>query len=410
MRIPMKLNELLETTEHKRMKEYMRTDKPSRRRLYMEIYEFKDKTVINKLPTTKEKKTDCPKTIKIEYDCVTKDIIRVKLSDLQRSLISFMRLKEYESKFGKTKEVVEDVLHSGIFNTYETVLPTLVHEAPERYFLIVERNGAIHGWIGICWRTQLHEDNSVKAFGGDVVSIGVSSRILPDAALAEVLNVIRKMHEDATFKDMVTLRLPKKYGDVHLVHHSDTWIRYPYSTDSTGCSWTPRALYAQLIGSGNVAVTAFYSCPPRKKFSTVTEMVGWIAQFKENYKRRWSDSHIGEMSATEEAELNTLANAEAENERVRNQREIRDWAERVHEILNAGEHGLVQMSHCATLLGLNRNHRENNGEDDEDSNSDDEGSCGDGCERLGTDYCSNECGGDPCHNCREDCGNCPRGN
>lgn len=416
MRERIKLNVLLEATEHKRLKEYMRTDKPSHRKLYMEIYEFKDKTVINKLPTMKVNKTDCPKTIKIEYDCVTKDIIRVKLNDLERSLISFMRLNDYSVKFGKTKEVIEDVLHSGIFHTYGTVLPTLVHEAAERYFLIVERNGAIHGWIGISWRTLLSENNEVKAFGGDIVSIGVSNRVLPDSALEEVHKIIRTIPTNVMFKEMATLRLPKKYGDIFLVRHEGNWVRYVCGitrtvnagsdTRSDVLSWIPRETFEKLLSTGNDGVRTFYSSPPLKTFNTVGTQTEWLRSFCESYKRGWSESHTVEMSAVELAQMGDNANAELDRLQRLNGRLIQDWANTTYAMLREYGVELAQMSASATILGLNRHH----GGHSEGANDDNEGSCSVGCDEFGTEYCSTSCSGDPCDNCGEDCGNCSRSN
>jgi hypothetical protein len=401
MKERMKINELLETTVHKKLKEYMRTDKPSRRRLYMEIYEFKDKTKIAKLPTTKENKTDEAKTMKIEYDCVTKDIIHVKLGKLLRTVISFMRLKDYNDKYGVSKEAIEAELHSGHFETYGTVVPTVVYEAPERYYLVVERSGKIYGWLGISWRTQLNANNSVKVFGGDVVSIGVAKEGTSDM-FKEVHDMFRIVYENPLFTEMATLRFPSSYGDLYLVNHIGTWMRYGFNTNLGGFKWIPKELHRKMTVNGYDGLDAFYSMPLLKRFKNGEEIETWKLYFDENYKRRWKETHDVEMTAAESLAMTLERDMELSRIISINETDIRRWAERVHETLNNCGAELMRMSHCASILGLNGRHRDSG----TDEGGDNDVPCWDGCDEFNTPYCRNECGGDPCHNCENDCGVC----
>jgi hypothetical protein len=405
MKERMKINELLETTTHKRLKEYMTTNKPSRRKLYIEIYEFNDKTKITKLPTTKEKKVDEPKKAKIEYDCVSKDIIHIKLDRLQVNSISFIRLKEFCKKFSLTIDVVELMLHNGRFDTYGTVVPPKFNEAVERYFLMIGRNGKIYGWIGMSWNTQLELNNEVKVFGGDVVSIGISTEI-DSKVINDVHKTIRSIYENVLFKEMVTMRFPQSYGDLNLAGQN-VWFRYNFGL-GLGCSWIPVDAYNKLLPNGQNYFNNFYSHPETKIFVNAEEIQAWIKIFEENYRLSWKQRYNAEM--TMEETQNMIAAREVEKNRIIevNRRSMNEWLTNMTRKLRGHGEDLLRMSHCGTLLRANRTSRHDTEDNDGEISQDEPDSCAEGCDEFGDNhYCREECGGNPCDNCHGDCAGCP---
>lgn len=407
-----RIDELLKTTDHKRIKEYMRTDKPNRRKLYIEIYEFKDKEAIKKLPCKKEQKTDEAKTGTIEYEVTTKEIIQMKLKPLDRLLLQLMRIKQYEVDFNANHADLNRYLKSDGFLRYGTPLNEDISADFERWFLIVKRDGTIIGFFNVAWSSQVNGNRKVLKYGGDVTTIGINHGHETDANA--FMNTIYEREE---LKKLPVICIEKSYGRLKLSREKWCTIS-PFHE-----GYLPKTVIDKY--SRNEVLFNYYTAPPINDLSTSEEQQTYMSTFKENYKARYQRLHplslfgldaVGtdraklEYQAAMEVLMNGELTREINTKHDTYNRHFESWKNNMEQsFTNAGQ-DFIDESVYGAVQGLSHARRNNahldNGSGDENSDNGEDSNPCEGCDEYATDYCRESCDHSPCRHCDNDCDCC----
>lgn len=393
------IDELLNATSHKRIKEYMRTDKPSRRKLYIEIYEFKDKEAIKKLPCKKEQKTDEAKEGIVEFDVTSKEIIQMTLKPLGKVMVSITRMKQYCMDFNVSIGDIQALMKNGLYRIYGHAVSENIESDFERWYLIVLRDGSIMGFFNVAWSSQVDKQNRVLKWGGDITTVGVKD----EAEMEKIMNVLFEREE---FKKLPMINICRDYGKSKL---KENWIYIDYRNQ-----YIPLTVFEKLNGNG---VSVYFNAPPFNEFGKPEVEAAWITGFKTNYELKWKRARNVDITGltTEEAlakqmedkklmdaSINDELSRELQHRRTTYDSALNRWKIQQEETISNYGQNLTDESVYGVVYGLSRHRRENVHEEEDNSN---DNPC-EGCEEYATAYCRNDCDNSPCRHCDSDCDTC----
>ena len=418
MREKIGIEELLKTTNYKKIKEYMRTDKPSRRKLYIEIYEFKDKEMMKKLPCKRDMKTDEAKTGIVEYDATNKEIIQMKLSPLNRTLTSLIRLKQYAIDFNVDTKGIQRTLTNGTYAVYGRPVSEDVTKDFERWYLITERDGTIIGYFSVAWSSQLDGQNHVLKWGGDIATVGISTKGKLEEEVDKVMNDLFDREE---FKKLPMMCIGRDYGSAGRLDRFK-WANINTCRSCIG-GYVPRKMWDTLAVRD--AIYLYYKLPPINELGNAEMERTWIDAFKVNYVLRWERSHPvdypgitseeitkkqTEQKAQMEIDMNTALAVELRQKKEIYEGALSRWKRDQEVTISSYGQDFLEESVYGAINRLSEHRRdqhghEYDGNEDDDCDDSDVDHCQD-CGRYATEYCREECEHSPCHDCENDCDYC----
>jgi len=256
----LKIDELMKGIDGTKVSELMNPLKPFNRKLNIEIINFKDEAVKEKIPVKLDAKGI--QNLIVEYNLSSNDVLSIKKARAMSYIKSFdfLRMSEYASKSGRLLTRLHRDL-SYYFNGGRSMNWDSLHE---RIFIITrEGNMDYLGFIGVNWTDKIKqnaakENIGIEKFSGDITYLKLFSRTTGE----DLLRVITQK-----LKRLPILRIRLDRTTTHINEISKALLDADWrmvGVDSDGedvryCSgWYPRNVlvrYGCIVGRNNIVVS-----------------------------------------------------------------------------------------------------------------------------------------------------------